>query len=42
MQNQKDKIINIEMVREANGKIKDYFVNIDKDKMANEGWNLIK
>jgi dipeptidyl-peptidase-3 len=41
MQNQKEKIISIEMVRE-NGKIKDYMVNIDKNKMANEGWNLLK
>lgn len=39
--NQKSKIIDIEMKR-ANGKITDYYVNIDKEKMATEGWELLK
>jgi len=41
MQNQKSKIIDVEMKRKE-GKIVDYFVTIDKEMMATEGWELIK
>lgn len=41
MQNSKSKIIDVEMVKE-DGVVKDYYVNINKEKMATEGWDLLK